>query len=517
MSTYELTAPVLRGAHALTFDAVECIAASANEIPYEAKATAGQIEKRLIERQRSLYREKRSGRAAALGPRRVDGPARRELQARVDDRVAGRFSRQGHAGRDAVDSQRPREYRDLDGDGPFWIPSGRVFLFAGRGRYRGAGARERARAFLSRRTGSAIPSATRPSSPTTRNYNLSLVYTRDAAGNETASEPDYRVLQPRKVTDPNGNRAEARFDALGMLAGTALLGKAIGPVEGDSFDQFVTELTPAQMKEFFDADDPYALASEHLGTATTRILYDLKRVPMCAASIARETHVSDIAPGEQTRVQLHFVYSDGFGREAQSKIQAEPGPLNPDDPGSPVANPRWVGSGARIYNNKGKPVREYEPFFSTTPHFGIEKWGVSNTLFYDPVLRVVATLHPNNTYEKVIFDPWKQTTFDVNDTVTFDPKTDPDVGEYFSRLPDSDYLPTWYQQRIDGAEGPHERAAAIKASKDADTPTIAHFDTLGRTVSERRRQWQTASISAPAVCSISRAINARLWTRSTAW
>ena len=98
------------------------------------------------------------------------------------------------------------------------------------------------------------------------------------------------------------------------------------------------------------------------------------------------------------------------------------------------------------------------------------------------MLRVVATLHPNNTYEKVVFDPWKQITFDVNDTVTFDPKTDKDVGAYFNRLPDSDYLPTWYQQRIDGAEGPHERTAAIKASKDADTPTVAHFDTLGRTV-----------------------------------
>ena len=98
------------------------------------------------------------------------------------------------------------------------------------------------------------------------------------------------------------------------------------------------------------------------------------------------------------------------------------------------------------------------------------------------MLRVVATLHPNNTYEKAVFDPWRQITFDVNDTVTFDPKTDKDVGDYFARLPDSDYLPTWYQQRISGAEGPHERAAAIAASKDAATPAVAHFDSLGRTV-----------------------------------
>ena len=38
-------------------------------------------------------------------------------------------------------------------------------------------------------------------------------------------------------------------------------------------------------------------------------------------------------------------------------------------------------------------------------------------LFYDPLERVVATLHPNHTYEKVVFDPWQQATWDVNDTV----------------------------------------------------------------------------------------------------
>ena len=254
---------------------------------------------------------------------------------------------------------RDAQYRDLDGEGPFWIPSGQVLYSAD---VKDTAVREfeyaRTHFFLPQRFRNAFGNTTTVAYD---NYDLSLVYTRDAAGNETASEPDYRVLQPRKVTDPNGNRAEARFDALGMLAGTALVGKAIGPVEGDSFDQFVTDLTPSQTKEFFDANDPYASASEHLGTATTRILYDLTRVPICAASIARETHISDLSPGERSRVQMRFVYSDGFGREAQSKIQAEPGPLTPNNPASRVANPRWVGSGAKIYNNKGKAVREYEP------------------------------------------------------------------------------------------------------------------------------------------------------------
>ncbi len=94
--------------------------------------------------------------------------------------------------------------------------------------------------------------------------------------------------------------------------------------------------------------------------------------------------------------------------------------------------------------------------------------------------RVVATLHPNNTFEKVVFDPWQQTSYDVNDTVTFDPKTDPDVGEFFSRLPDGEYLPTWYTQRQSGSLGADEQDAAAKAANHANTPAVAHFDTLGR-------------------------------------
>ena len=82
-----------------------------------------------------------------------------------------------------------------------------------------------------------------------------------------------------------------------------------------------------------------------------------------------------------------------------------------------VKQPRWVGSGWTIFNNKGKPVRQYEPFFDDTHPFDFAvSIGVSPTLFYDPVERVVATLHPNHTWEKVVFDPWRQESWDVNDT-----------------------------------------------------------------------------------------------------
>jgi RHS repeat-associated protein len=143
--------------------------------------------------------------------------------------------------------------------------------------------------------------------------------------------------------------------------------------------------------------------------------------------------------------------------------------------------PRWVGTGWTVFNNKGKPVRQYEPFFTDTHHFEFDiRIGVSPIVFYDPIERKVAGLNPNHTWEKIVFDSWKQASWDVNDTVKTNPKTDLDVGDFFSRLPDTDYLPTWYDQRISGTDV-QEKTAAEKTAIHAETATIAHFDSLGRT------------------------------------
>jgi len=312
-------------------------------------------------------------------------------------------------------------------------------------------------------------------------HDLLMVETRDALGNRvTVDANDYRVLQPRLVSDPNRNQTEVAFDTLGMVVGTAVMGKPLpAPVEGDTLTGFVADLTQAQIDAFFEAADPHATTTGLLQGATTRIVYDLHRFlrtrqtnpndpskwqPACAATLARETHVSAPLPPQGLKIQLSFSYSDGFGREIQKKIQAEPGPLDVHDPQAPKVDPRWVGSGWTIFNNKGKPVRQYEPFFDDTHAFKFAAiHGVSPVLFYDPAERVIATLHPNHTYEKEVFDPWQQTTWDVNDTCaprnqqTGDPRTDPDIGgyvaEYFKTQPAT--WQTWHAQRVGGAMGPH--------------------------------------------------------------
>jgi RHS repeat-associated protein len=428
-----------------------------------------------------------------------------------------------------------------DPDGRWWIPSGNVFYSPGRtDTFVQELAQARPHFFLPRRF---LDPFGNDGLLLYDGHDLLLLEVEDAVQNKVtvgdrlnensiAGEPgrttdgsikssnDYRTLQPALLTDANGNRSAVAFDGLGLVAGTAVMGK-IGEQLGDTLDGFQADLTQNEIDQFLanpkspsaailtpaeiaelHANPNGTLAAILLGNATTRIVYDLGRFarapsrpasprPTCAATIARETHVSDLAPGQASKLQVSFGYSDGFGREIQMKMQAEPGPLV--ERGLPV-DPRWVGSGWTIFNNKGKPVRQYEPFFDDTHDFkfGVQV-GVSPVLFYDPVERVVATLHPNHTFEKGVFDPWRQKSYDVNDTVTLDPKTDDDVKEFFTRLPDADYLPTWYGLRTDPSLAASaaslwpeakiragETAAAIKAAVHADTPTVAFFDTLGR-------------------------------------
>ena len=164
-----------------------------------------------------------------------------------------------------------------------------------------------------------------------------------------------------------------------------------------------------------------------------------------------------------------------------------------DDDGESFSG-RWTTSGWTVFNNKGDPVKQYEPFFSADHSFEFAVTaGVSPTRFYDPIRRNVATLYPNHTWEKIVFNPWRQQTDDVNDTVLINPAGDPHVGDFFRRLPDGEYLPTWHALRTDAAHAgdalarwPDDRrredeaAAAQKAAAHAGTPAVVHFDSRGR-------------------------------------
>jgi RHS repeat-associated protein len=291
---------------------------------------------------------------------------------------------------------------------------------------------------------------------------------------------DYRILQARAMEDSNGNRSEAAFDIRGMVIASAVLGKG---EEGDELADFL-ELNCNPTTGYF-ADILYPETDENgrpqypIGRATTWFHYDVfawqrEQQPPYAIGLTRELHYHQPG-GNDSPIQRVVTYSDGFGREILSKVEAEDGPAPHYDAegqlvlaadGTPDLEPctdRWVGNGRTIFNNKGKPVQQYEPFFDSNAHFTSEEalvyLGVTPTIHYDPLTRVIRTDLPDGTFSKVEFTPWEQTTWDPNDTVK-----------------DGD----WYHDRIDGQLGPQAERAARQTELHYETPTTIHLDTLGR-------------------------------------
>jgi RHS repeat-associated protein len=493
--TFELTgfSPTGPAGRFLDSDFVQTTAGGAQllvdaEIPYEQTPTGGR-QCRLIEHVRTLYRRDDLSGALPLGTlESLALPFESYQLAFTAEHLDLVF---GDRVTETMLSDEGR-YVHFHGDDNWWTPSGRVFMSPNED---DAAAHElaftRQRFFLPLRFRDPFGQT---ATVEYDSHNLLMTRTTDPLENSVAAQNNYRMLSPEILTDPNRNRSAVALDVLGLVAGTAVMGKESESV-GDSLDGFQAQLTQDQIDAFF-ADPRGPIGTELLGNATSRIIYDetcFQRLeqPAFVATIARETHISDLVNGEQTAIQVSLAYSDGFGRIIQNKVQAEPGRVEQD---GDIVSPRWTASGWIIFNNKGNPVRQYEPFFSAEHafEFGVIV-GVSPTLFYDPSGRVIATVHPNHTWEKIIFDPWRQAGYDVNDTVLMNPADDPNVRDYFRRLTESDYLPTWHALRSDPAHAAEaiarwptaqrrqdEASAAAKAAAHADTPGIVHFDSLGR-------------------------------------
>ena len=324
-------------------------------------------------------------------------------------------------------------------------------------------------------------------------YDLLVQETRDALGNRTTvgernSNPqllskhghDYRVLKPVLVMDSNRNRTALAYDILGLLVGSALMGK---PEEslGDSLEPFNPYLSAEAISSHFE--NPLSDLHHLLGNATSRYIYDysafyLRSTATVMSTLTREIHVSDLQLNEETRVMLDFSYFDSFqGRIIQHKRFAGHGPVEAKY--SDQNESRYVCTGWKIFDNKGNAVREYEPFYTPSHSFEFDvRIGVSPTHFYDPVNRLVSTLFADQTWSKFIFDPWSQEEWDGSDTVLQSPSEDPEVGDFFRRLLKSEDFISWYFIRIEGGLGREQKQAAQKASVFAQTPKRTYFDAL---------------------------------------
>ncbi|TXH55272.1 MAG: RHS repeat-associated core domain-containing protein, partial [Bacteroidia bacterium] len=257
---------------------------------------------------------------------------------------------------------------------------------------------------------------------------------------------------------------------LGLLKATAVIGKG---TEGDyksSTGNFYERYAPSVRMEY----DFFAFKNE--GN------------PVWVKTIQREQHYQD---QENSPTILKVEYSDGFGRLLQTRAQAEDvifgnqtfgtSGLSADqnapnssatgierDENDPL---NVVVSGWQIYNNKGAVVEQYEPFFDkgfeyTLPQLSstggniAPQLGVKIKMYYDPIGRVVRTVNPDNSEQRVVYGvptalntpdsftptPWENYGYDANDLA---PLTNPN-----SNVPQSN----WY------------------------TPKSSLIDALGRTI-----------------------------------
>ncbi len=304
------------------------------------------------------------------------------------------------------------------------------------------------------------------------------------------------------MRDINNNLSEVLIDELGLTKAMAIMGK------GNQADDLtgLTDLTDTAetvvAKDFFHVPDTAqgvadsvalrTIANNLLQNATARFVYDLDAYqsgkPICVATILREKH---FRMDNNSPIQISFEYTGGSGNVVMKKMQAEPGVakktiVNPDksyvvsDEDTSKSVPkqlRWIGSGRTILNNKGNVVKKYEEYFSVTPRYEdlpeLVETGVTPVLYYDAVGRLIKTRMPDGTFSRMEFDAWKQIAYDTNDTV-LEKNCD------------------WYIDRINGninakliaanKDPVKEMQAAQKAAKHANTPTLQHLDTLGRTI-----------------------------------
>lgn len=297
----------------------------------------------------------------------------------------------------------------------------------------------------------------------------------DARGNRIeVTQFDFRLLTPSEIKDPNDNYSTVAFDALGMPVASAVLGKN-RTESGDNLTNLRTDLTVNEVDAFLIAACDVDIPRGWLENATARFVYDLGEKlesgkityghrPAGACGIMREKHVGQLNGGEN-RIQVAVEYSDGLGALLVKKAQAEPAPGD--------TKLRWIASGKTILNNKGKPVKQYEPYFSENEHRfdkdeAQRETGVTSVMYYDAAGRLIRTELPDGTFSRVEFSPWHVKTYDQNDTV-LDSQWYQDCGAPDPAFP------------LAPGTSPDTRAAWL-AAQHADTPALTILDSLGRDV-----------------------------------
>jgi RHS repeat-associated protein len=277
----------------------------------------------------------------------------------------------------------------------------------------------------------------------------------------TAAEYDYRVMQAKQVTDPNGNRVQLAFTPLGFVNKTAVMGKVTDfPQHGDTLEYPGTLLE----YDFFSWTD--------------------RQDPAFVKTTVREYHINDysVDPFIKDNTIVSVQYSDGFGRMIQTRTQCEEvifgdsifgssglvasgtdGPaVGVENTSSEILN--VLVNGWKVYDNKGRVVETYEPYYDSGFDFisplslGVGADALARSkkvqMFYDPRGQVIKTVNPDKTEQRVLFGiplalsnpnvftptPWESYSYDANDLAELTHPTDTTVPADHHYTPSSSVI-----------------------------------------------------------------------------
>ena len=319
-------------------------------------------------------------------------------------------------------------------------------------------------------------------------YFLLLNKVVDALGNTTqALDIDYQTLHPDKLIDPNEQTSQVSFDPLGHVVYTTIYGYEKGEETGFAPISEAPTEKPNSRKDILE--DP----TKYLGKMQSFFYYDLRawadrREPVYSMVLVAENFPSPppaIGDG-QPPIQIQLTYSDGFGRELQSKSKVEPGPAFLYHPMGDttitkgLSDDRWLTSGRKEYNNKGKPVKEYEPYYINTPDYVsdpvVDTFGVSPTIYYDPLERVTQVITAKGYLTKNEWTAWENIAYDENDALQESPYYEVNI---LNPDPDAPY----YDETLT-KEGKANIAYIIKYF--TDTPSTEILDNLGHSIIQQQ-------------------------------
>ncbi|KVK96227.1 SpvB/TcaC N-terminal domain-containing protein [Burkholderia ubonensis] len=162
--------------------------------------------------------------------------------------------------------------------------------------------------------------------------------------------------------------------------------------------------------------------------AVRQVVQGVSRYPVQTVSLIADCYPSDTA--QQVRVGVS--YFDGLSRTLQA-VQKVPagdawqrdadGEIVVDQDKKPVSvatTTRWAVSGKVEYDNKGQPIRSYQPYFINDWRYvadtAMRSCGYADTHFYDATGREIQVVTAKGYLRRTGYYPWFTVVEDENDT-----------------------------------------------------------------------------------------------------